>query len=480
MALEKYNFSNDYQDLIIACLVNEPRHFRTAMHLVQPEFFDGRAAFDTVYELKNFWDTWGQIPGFTVLANEAHTRFARENPDHAKALFDYVGNLKEIDTRAWESVRKNMLKFAKERAVHVAIKKLIVAAETGKAVTEDPVKLVEDAVRIADDADDMGIEIHEDIDYVIDHLQDQTVGVRTGYPLLDRPWLFGWQPGWLIVPLAPPKRYKTTFCINLALNIAGEGFGRAADVIYYACEIDQIHAMKRALINITGMSESQMYNAFGKFRNEARRSVDELVIGRVLFKSFPSKSATLSEIHRHAKDCISILGMRPKAIVIDYAETVRPTMVDKNTPEYRRSAEVYTEARAIGQNLACVVIMPDRCKAEVVERAVPNLNAFQGSFEKAGIVDAAIGLCATDEEKAIGKMRYFVFINRHGPEYGYYEGTVKPDIALMTIDHEIEFKPEEEETGDDQPTGGRVKRKKRRPGTNPKPRTRDSDVVNSK
>jgi len=457
--MEKFNFSNDFQDLLLACVIDRHKEFFGVIHLLDAQYFDGRAAFDTAYELSAYYKKYQQIPSFTVLANQCHSRFTRENPDHAKALFDYVSSLKDLDTDEWEAVRDMVRSFMKERAVHNAIKKLISAAETGKALEEDPVKMVEDAVRITDTFDDMGVEIHEDIDLVVDHLKDQTVGIRTGYTLLDDVWPFGWQPGWLIVPLAPPKRYKTTFCINLALQIAGPGFGREADVLYYACEIDQIHAMKRALISATGIPEKEIHEGFNRFREEAKKAVDEMVYGHVLFKSFPSKQATMADIYAHAQQAISVYKMKPKAIFIDYAETVKPSAADKNTPEYRRSADVYTEARALGQKLGVTVIMPDRCKAEVVEKAVPSLNAFQGSFEKAGIVDAAIGLCATDQEKAMGKMRYFIFINRHGAEYGYFEGKVQPDIAVMTIEKEIEFNADEEEEKPQKSSGGKRSRK---------------------
>ena len=159
-AITKFNFSNDFQDLLLACIVDRHKEFFGVIHLIKPEYFDGRAAFDTAYELAAFYKQHQKIPSFTLLANSAHSRFARENPDHAKALFAYIGELKELETDEWDAVREMVRKFIKERAVHNAIKKLIISAETGKVSEEDPVKMVEDAVRITDSFDDMGLEIH--------------------------------------------------------------------------------------------------------------------------------------------------------------------------------------------------------------------------------------------------------------------------------------------------------------------------------
>jgi hypothetical protein len=86
--------------------------------------------------------------------------------------------------------------------------------------------------------------------------------------------------------------------------------------------------------------------------------------------------------------------------------------------------------------------MPDRCNKDAVGQDVPNMTNFQGSFEKAGIVDVAVGLCQTDLERVKDDMRYFVFVNRHGRQYDYFRGKVNQDQMTMTIDHPLNFEME--------------------------------------
>jgi hypothetical protein len=83
--------------------------------------------------------------------------------------------------------------------------------------------------------------------------------------------------------------------------------------------------------------------------------------------------------------------------------------------------------------------MPDRCNKETVQQQVPNMTSFQGSFEKAGVVDVAIGLCQTDIERAKNVIRYFVFMNRHGRQYDYFVGKVGEDRFSMTIDEHVDY-----------------------------------------
>ncbi len=108
----------------------------------------------------------------------------------------------------------------------------------------------------------------------------------------------------------------------------------------------------------------------------------------------------------------------------------------------------------MGSRLGCAVIMPDRCNKETVGQAVPSMKSFQGSFQKAGVVDAAIGLCASDLEYSRQIQRTFVFLNRHGEAFQHYRGKVDASIMSYDIGQEIEYNPEEEESSG----GGRGRR----------------------
>jgi len=80
-----------------------------------------------------------------------------------------------------------------------------------------------------------------------------------------------------------------------------------------------------------------------------------------------------------------------------------------------------------------------------VGKKVPNMKSFQGAFEKAGIVDAAIGLCATEDEYKHNRVRYFVFLNRHGEALKHYDGTIDPARMKMTVGGAIDYVPDDED-----------------------------------
>jgi hypothetical protein len=442
MVLDKYNFSDDFQDLLLACMLRHKDKFSIQGEVIAPKFFNGTAAFDTCYEIKEYAKKYNSFPTFSILGNLIYQRFAMRNPDRAKECVEYIKKLARIDVTEHESVRDMVIAFARERAVQSALRVAMDASYKGEDIKGGLIKLFEDALATGSNMDDLGIWLHTDQEKVRKKLESVDFGIQTGYQQLDAVWKRGWGKGWLIVPLAPPKRYKSTFCLNLALQMAN--LDRGANVFYYACEIDQELAMMRALLNVTHKTEDMLHNDANKFWELAQQQTDLTIHGNVMFKSFPSKTATIQQIKAHAKNVIKQTGTQPKAIVIDYAETVRPSE-NKGVSDWRQQADIYTEARAMGAELGCCIIMPDRCNAEAVDKKVPSMKSFQGAFEKAGIVDAAIGLCATEAEHAQGVCRYFIFINRHGPQYLHFRGKVDAASYRMTIDEQIEFDPDAEE-----------------------------------
>jgi len=442
MNVESYNFTDDFQDMILACLITHPEQFFGFGQVIQPGFFNGPIAVEVVHRVVEFYTKYGKYPNFSVLGNLAFQHAARLDKLHAESVLKYVNQLANVDTSDWKPVLDLCIDFAKERAVFEGLKVIHEHQTAGKMDKINAVEMMEKALALGTNYNDMGWSLYHDYDKAIDKATERNYGIHTGFAHLDAIWKFGLAPGWLVVPLAPPKRYKSAFCINLAMNMSGHGGG---DVLYYACEISQELAMMRAIYNMSGYTQEQIWDAPEKYKQKVAAALKMKMFNNVWFKGFASKSVTIGEIKSHAKQVMSIHGLKPKAIIVDYAETVKPMAVRKDTPDWRQQADIYVQARAMACELECCVIMPDRCNKDTVDQKVPSMKSFQGSFEKAGVVDIAIGLCSTPEEHLHNRIRYFVFLNRHGPDSQHFEGKVDPKLMRMTIDKVIEYNPEDSE-----------------------------------
>lgn len=438
---ENFKFDHEFQDSILAHFVAEPDKFLAYGEVLKPAYFEGAQATIVAYALLNYVKDFGKMPSWPTLkqlALDQNKKLALSNDDE---VLDYISRLREMDTTDGDFIVTKVIGFARERATLGAIRQAIEILKEGKTPEDGFVKLFQEALQVGQNMEDMGLLFHADYQQVIERITKTDYGTPTGYRQWDQIWRRGWGPGWLIVFLAPPKRYKTGMCLNVALNIISpmvEG-----DVLYYPCEITQELAFARALTNITQKGMNYLYDNPQKFTEAAGEAIRTCAAGNLVVKGYPAGTATITTIRNHARMAKQHYNLKKlKAIVIDYADTVLPSGTYEK--EYLRQAAVYTEARALGAEFGCPVIMPDRTTKEATDKRVPDMKAFQGAFAKGGIVDVAIGLCMTDDEYQQNIFRTFVFVNRHGQAFQHFRGKVDPETMFIDLGEEIPYDPDDD------------------------------------
>lgn len=459
---EQYNYPEDYQDAILACLVSHPDKFLPYAGIFNAAYFTGVQRIATARALFNYWRKNGRFPSWDILSQIVYDAIARTSEEKDKdTINDFVRKLRTMDTGDAKDVADHCIGWAKRRALYLAIDHAATKFQAGDIPQDGFIPLFEEALKTGQNLEDLGYIIgpssNNDIAKIVRQYTTEGYALSSGFHLLDSCLpARGFEPGWLISILAPPKRFKTTFCINLALNFAAQG----RPVFYYPCEITQQLASIRTLSRLTNRTIDFIRENPKGFTDLAIEQAREIMGADLLIKGYPSKGATIAgDIRAHAKTSQQQLQMQPAAIFIDFAETVRASSDPKRTSDHRAQAEIYTEARALGSEMNCPVFLPDRCNRETTELTVPSMTSFQGSFEKAGIIDLGIGLCASNQEAQSDIIRYFIFLNRHGEASQHFRGSVEPKTYRMTMEEKIPWNPEDDESPRKKGFGGKGKRR---------------------
>ncbi len=149
MNLDNYNFTDDFQDTILACLIRYPDKFFAFGQVIKPGYFNGPEQVQTVFHLLDYHKEHGKYPNFTVLGNYAFYKVSRTNVTEANEIVNYVAKLSEIDTADWKGVLRQCVDFAKERAIYDAVRKIHAAQSQGKMDKIDPREVIENALRVA-------------------------------------------------------------------------------------------------------------------------------------------------------------------------------------------------------------------------------------------------------------------------------------------------------------------------------------------
>jgi replicative DNA helicase len=419
-------------------MVRHPELFLGMDGVLQYKYFNGTNSQIVCKIILDFYEEYKTFPTFAQIETRAMA-MTRQSGDTEKTteITAYLQKLSQVQLRAPEEYKAQAVSFARSQAI------LQVSTEVVQSIAAAPdtellpfVNKMRDAVNIGMNLADRGLSLQHDYNKVVDFLTNKEIGTFTGYDYLDtKVWRRGWGKNWLIVPLAPPKRYKTAFCLNLAMNMVGPKCGY--DVIYYTCEISEYEALGRCYQNLLAATSDEMHDDPDGFKQRIFEALHGGVLGRLVVKFFPAGTATINDIRAHAISTIQSENLKVKAIFIDYADTIKPNSTGKEQKDYIQQADIYTDARALGCEIGCPVIMPDRCNRETINQAVPTSDSFQGAFEKGGIVDVGIGLCATDEEYEKNIMRLYVFFNRHGASGYHIRGKIDPERMIFTVSEEL-------------------------------------------
>jgi hypothetical protein len=441
VASEQFNFSPQFQDLIIACLVKEQETFGFLALNLSPKHFSGLVATVVAGALLDYYHQYARMPSMPMLgelAREKATSIGMEQNE----VDEYLKRVDDMDTADWKAVKEKLTKFVEERECVSTLKKAIVALQEGKPF--DYVAEFTRALTVCKDMSELGLLFDPtDGEAVVRKVTASNYGVRCGYPLIDNIFYTGFAPGWLIVPLAPPKSCKTTLCLNFAYNIISPAVDE--DCIYNTCEISEELAFLRELCRLIRLPIASVYQNPELFIQMMHTAFSRSNFrSKLLFKGWSAGQATISDFKTHAM-VLKGQGLEPRAMIIDFAETVKPSKTEGEVLDRRQQANIYTDARALGSDVGLAVFMPDRCNVETVSRAVPNMTSFQGAFQKGGIVDVAFGICMTEIEKINNIFRLFFFLNRHGPSMQYFRGLLDLETYRMEVNEEIEYVPDEDD-----------------------------------
>lgn len=147
----QFYFGNDVQDLLIACWAAHREEFSQLAPLIHPHFMWGMDAMRVAAAMQDYHEEQGIYPGFVATDNYLHEKYSRDKADIYVEAHDYIEKLKKIDTADWEWVKKVTIKFCKERAQIIAIKKAADLVKTNKVPAGGFSEMFDEAARVGDE-----------------------------------------------------------------------------------------------------------------------------------------------------------------------------------------------------------------------------------------------------------------------------------------------------------------------------------------
>jgi replicative DNA helicase len=146
-------------------------------------------------------------------------------------------------------------------------------------------------------------------------------------------------------------------------------------------------------------------------------------------KGYQTRKATISMIRSH----LSLLAshdFRPDLIIVDYADIVKP---ERRLGEMRHEqAGIYEDLRTLAGDFDAAVWTGSQAKVGALEKETLTIADFAESFEKAAIVDAAVGFCQTTDERIDQKCRLYMAALRNQEDGSTVECSIFRDRCMIT------------------------------------------------
>lgn len=352
-------------------------------------------------------DTFHVLPHHTTLLEGCR---ALASPDELAAVEKALKALYHEDIADHPAVAAQAVNFGKTQAMANAV--MEAAEELDRGNRAKIIPIIQAASMVGEDLLSVGL-----------HYQDwptrkqwyltppevlQERVIPTGLAHLDYTMGGGLRRGELGVVLAPPKRGKTTLLINF-------GFGaltrptpeslterKGFNVLHLSLEMHQDDIVRRYDDRLAGPTHIKIKHTdavqyVAHLERQQRR-----VLGDLYVKSYPTRSLTPTGI-RALLVLLSARGFVPDLLLVDYADIMKP---ERRLGEMRHEqAGLYEDLRTIAGefNLACWT--GSQAGKGAMEKDVVTIQDFAEAFEKAAIVDCAIGFCQNDADRLLQRCR---------------------------------------------------------------------------
>ena len=371
-----------------------------------------------VRKIVNYRAKYNTHPSVDAFIAILRADLENENEIIQKQVRDYFARIHTKELEDVEYIKDTALDFCRKQNLKEAMLKSVNLLQT--CSFDEISKVINDALRLGSETN-FGHDFIDDFEerYKPRHRNPLT----TGWGDMDKICGGGLGKGELGVVIAPTGAGKSMVLVHLGARAIEEG----KTVIHYTLELSDKVIANRYDSCITGYPLSDL----PAFKEEIFEQISE-IDGRLIIKEYPTKSASPNTIRSHLSRLIK-RGITPGAIIVDYADLLRPIVARK---ELRSELEsIYEELRGIAKEFECSIWTASQTNRSGLNAEVITMEQISEAFNKCFVADFIFSVSRTIEDKQRNHGKIFIAKNRNGPDGIVY------DIFMDTSNVKIRILP---------------------------------------
>jgi len=198
---------------------------------------------------------------------------------------------------------------------------------------------------------------------------------------------------------------KSHWLVAMGANAMRSG----KNVLHYTLELTEHAVGLRYDSNLCDIPSNEVQDR----KKEVLEKYEEMELGRLIIKEYPTGAATSITIRNHIEKLL-LKGFSPSVIIVDYADIMRST---KSYDSLRHELKlIYEELRNLSMDLHIPVWTASQANRDSANSDIVGLENMSEAYGKAMVADVVISLSRKAMEKSTGHGRLFIAKNRAGKD----------------------------------------------------------------
>lgn len=398
--LKKYG--TEFQNKCITCLVTDRLFLERIFDILSPDYFETSAQKWIVEQSREYFLKYRDIPTPMVLSLKL-----KEIDDQMKLLKQGVGDLLSVVFDHMTDIdlpyiKEQFLEFCKARALAKAILTSVDLLNKGDY---DGIKTTVDGALRAGMERDLGHQYNLDVDKRMSVMARDCI--KTGWDDIDQLMDGGLGKGELGFIVAPSGAGKTWILSRLG----AEGLKQGKNVLHVTLELNENYVGLRYDSYFTGIGFQDI-----RKNTDRVKSIIDTITGKLFIKYFPLRTVSAISIKLFVERLQMLNQIKVDMLIIDYADILRPVILDKTANKYNEAGSVYEELRAIAGELQIPIWSASQANREGHDADIVTAGNIADSYRKIMTGDFIMSLSRKNEDKEEDTGRLLVVKNRFGPD----------------------------------------------------------------
>lgn len=408
-----------FENVFLYKSCTDKRYLASTIDFTKPDYFKSKDN-KKIYEIiKGFYDNRNELPNLTEIKQYCSEEACKTSFKNVLTMFQTLDkNFNE------EELYENTEQFLKEKAVFSTLLEVAADVSKNKADTSAILDKFEKSCNITLQTD-VGLDLYEDIDNVIQQIQDVQETIPSKWPWLDDYIGGGFMKDGraLYVFAGETNIGKSIFLGNIAANIADQN----KTVLLITLEMPEILYAKRICTNVSKIPMKTLHLETGSLKAAIEDLKKKKPGGKILIKEFPPATMTPRQIQAFIKK-IEDKGLKIDAIVLDYLNLLHSPLGNNS---YERIKHVTEQVRAMSYIFNCPVISATQLNRSGFDVSNPDLNTISESIGLAATADVIVSIFQNEEDRELEIIKMGMMKNRFGAR-----GTttaMRIDYSTLTI-----------------------------------------------